>query len=60
MNDFASANKSRLAILTAFFANGALTASWVSRIPLVQARMGLNDGALGLVLLGLTIGVVWH
>ena len=58
MNDFASANKSRLAILAAFFANGALTASWVSRIPLVQARMGLNDGALGLVLLGLTIGVV--
>jgi predicted MFS family arabinose efflux permease len=58
MNNSALTNKSRLAVLAAFFANGALTASWVSRIPLVQSRLGLSEGTLGLVLFGLTVGVV--
>ena len=49
---------SRLAVITTFFINGALFATWVSRIPAVQTRMGLSEGALGLILLGLSAGVL--
>lgn len=51
-------SKPRLAVLAAFFANGALTATWVSRIPTVQARLGLSEGALGLVLLASSTGII--
>ncbi len=50
--------RSRLAVLTAFFVNGAIVAAWSSRIPAVQARLGLSDAALGLVLLGLPVGLL--
>jgi hypothetical protein len=49
-------NPARLAVLTAFFVNGALLGTWVSRIPAVQARLSLSEGQLGLVLLGLAAG----
>ena len=48
----------RLAVMAMFFINGAILASWVSRIPLFQARFELSDGALGLVLLGNALGVL--
>ena len=54
----AELKKSRLAVLTAFFINGAVVATWASRIPAVQARLALSDAALGLVLLGLPAGLL--
>ncbi len=53
-----SLRHSRLAVLAAFFINGALIASWVSRIPAIQTKMGLSEGGLGLILLGLSAGVL--
>ncbi len=50
--------RARLAVLTAFFINGAVVATWASRIPTIQARLGLSDAALGLVLLGLPVGLL--
>jgi predicted MFS family arabinose efflux permease len=51
-------NKARLAVLLAFLTNGALVATWVSRIPVVQTKLGLSEGALGLVLLGFSGGML--
>ncbi len=48
----------RLAVLGAFFVNGALLAAWVSRIPAIQTRLNMSEGTLGLVLLGLSVGVL--
>jgi len=58
MKTYFSANRSRLAVLGAFFANGALVATWVSRIPAMQNRLGLSEGVLGFVLLGLSTGMM--
>lgn len=41
-----------------FFLSGILTASWSSRIPDVQQRMGLNDAAWGSILFFLPVGLV--
>jgi MFS family permease len=41
-----------------FFAFGVLAATWVSRIPAVQADLHLDATRLGLALLGLPIGAV--
>ena len=51
-------NKARIAVLAAFLINGVFIASWVSRIPAIQAKLTLSEGALGLVLVGLTAGLV--
>ena len=48
----------RLAVLAAFFINGAFLATWVSRIPALQEQLGLSEGALGFILLGLAAGVI--
>lgn len=48
----------RFAVAGLFFMNGVLFASWVSRIPAVQAALGLNHQALGLVLLGVALGAL--
>ena len=53
-----SLKKSRAAVLMAFFINGALLATWVSRIPAIQTKLSLSEGNLGLVLLGLSAGVL--
>ncbi|MBX6342774.1 MAG: MFS transporter, partial [Thermomicrobiaceae bacterium] len=42
--------------MAVFFVNGVAGASWFTRIPAVQQRLALSPGALGVVLLGLTIG----
>jgi len=41
----------RAAITAVFFVNGALFASWASRIPALSDRAGATTGALGLALL---------
>src|SRR5882757_6827063 len=48
----------RLAVAMLFFLNGALFASWVSRIPAVQSARGLGNGELGLSLLAVALGAV--
>jgi len=58
MRKILSGNKSRLAGLLAFFTNGALMATWVSRIPAIQSKLGLSEGALGMVLIGLSAGML--
>lgn len=58
MKNISLMGKSRLAVLAAFFTNGALMATWVSRIPATKARLEMTDSALGLVLLGLSFGVL--
>lgn len=48
----------RLAVLVAFFVNGALMASWVSRIPAIQIKLDLSEGELGFVLLAGGVGTL--
>jgi len=48
----------RAAITVVFFANGALFASWASRIPALADRTGATTGALGLALLAPAVGAV--
>ncbi len=56
MKNFFTEGKSQLAALTAFFTSGALMATWVARIPLIQSKLNLNEAGLGLVLLGMSVG----
>ncbi len=58
MKHFFSGGKPQLAVLAAFFANGALMATWVSRIPAIQTRLGMSNGTLGIILLGLSSGIL--
>lgn len=46
------------ATLTLFLAHGLIVSTWVSRIPAVQTSLGLNNGILGLTLLGSAVGAV--
>ncbi|MEM6430410.1 MAG: MFS transporter, partial [Deinococcota bacterium] len=48
----------RRATLQIFLINGVLLSSWVPHIPLVQARLGLGEGMLGLALLATAIGAI--
>jgi len=50
--------QARWAVLAVFFINGALFANWVSRIPQIQDSLALSEGQLGLVLLGISVGVL--
>jgi predicted MFS family arabinose efflux permease len=48
----------RLAITVVFFVNGALFASWASRIPAIADHVGVTTGQLGLALLCPAVGAV--
>jgi hypothetical protein len=48
----------RRAITAVFFVNGALLASWTSRIPALATRVHADNGVLGLVLLVPALGAV--
>lgn len=48
----------RIAVSCFFFLAGLCFASWASRIPAIQSRLGLNNAALGGVLLCLPIGLL--
>ena len=50
--------ETRLATRLAFFASGFGVACWAPLVPYAKARLGLDDAALGLVLLGLGFGSV--
>ena len=51
-------NLPRIVVLYAFFMNGSLFATWVSRIPDIQERLGMSEGVLGTILMGMSIGVL--
>ncbi|RAK70114.1 MFS transporter [Hymenobacter edaphi] len=46
----------RLAVAAWFFLQGLIFASWASRIPTIQQRLGLSEGDLGLLLLAIPLG----
>lgn len=48
----------QIAVAAVFFAHGLLFASWAAHIPHVKSHLGVNDGTLGLALLGAPIGSV--
>ena len=48
----------RAGITAVFFVNGALFASWASRIPALSDRVGATAGLLGLALLAPALGAV--
>ncbi|WP_331057034.1 MFS transporter [Hymenobacter sp.] len=53
-----SPTRARLAIALFFFVSGFGFATWASRIPLIQQRLGLNEAELGAVLLALPAGLM--
>jgi MFS family permease len=50
--------RSRLSVSVLFLVHGLVFSSWVSRIPAVQAHLGLRPSELGLALLGLAAGSI--
>jgi MFS family permease len=50
--------KLRWITLVFFFLSGIITATWASRIPDVQSKLGLNDAEWGVVLFALPLGLV--
>jgi hypothetical protein len=48
----------RAGITAVFFVNGALFATWASRIPALSSRVGATTGDLGLALLAPAVGAV--
>jgi MFS family permease len=48
----------RVAITSVFFVQGLLFASWTAHIPAFKEHLHLNDGSLGVALLGAPIGSV--
>ena len=48
----------RIAVAAVFFIVGAVFANWVTRIPAIQQKLELSNGALGLALLGPAVGAV--
>lgn len=50
--------RARLATYGIFFACGVVLAAWVSRIPAIKAKLGLDVGELGLVLFSMPVGLI--
>lgn len=48
----------RLAVAAVFFVGGAAFANWVTRIPEIQQKLELSNGALGVALLGTAVGAL--
>lgn len=46
----------RIAVSALFFLTGLCFASWASRIPAIQQKLGMSDGELGGMLLALPVG----
>ena len=53
-----SLSRARVAVTVTFLVQALLFASWIAHIPNVKARLGLDDGTLGLALLGAPVGSV--
>lgn len=54
----AGAAATRIAITVVFVVHGLLFASWTAHIPHVKHALGLNDGTLGLALVGAPVGSI--
>lgn len=52
----AADRRARLGVSVLFFVNGALFASWVTRVPAARDRVGAGEAELGLALLGIAVG----
>jgi MFS family permease len=50
--------RSRVAVMVVFATNGALFATWATRVPAIQERLGLSYGELSIGLVGLAVGAV--
>lgn len=50
--------KARLAIFSLFLIHGLIVSTWASRLPLIQQRLGIGPGQLGLLLLASAIGAL--
>jgi MFS family permease len=48
----------RVCVSLIFFLNGTVMGTWATRIPAIQAKLGINPGELGLALLGASIGAL--
>lgn len=48
----------RLATRAMFLICGTVTASWAPQVPMAKARLGIDDGVLGLALLGMGAGAM--
>lgn len=56
---FAGSNAAhRLAVSTAFLANGMFTGSWAPQIPIFAERLHLSPGRMGLMILAFGVGAV--
>lgn len=53
-----SLRAARGAVSAIFLLNGAATANWLVRIPAVQEKLGLSEGALGVALFGVAVGAL--
>ena len=54
-----SLKSARLATSLLFLLHGLIVATWLSRIPAIQTRLGLNPSELGLALLGTAAGALF-
>src|SRR4051812_48875219 len=50
--------RARIATAVVFFVTGAVFASWASRIPAVQDRLGLGPGELALAFVAINAGAI--
>lgn len=48
----------RWSLAALFFSNGAVFANWAARVPAVQAKLGLDNGVLGMALLAAAAGAL--
>ncbi len=53
-----SLSQARKAVLGIFLINGVILSSWIPHIPLVQEKLGIEEGLLGLALLSMALGAV--
>lgn len=51
-------HRARMAIGVVFFVNGAVVATWASRIPAIQTKLSLGTGNLGIALLSMAFGAL--
>lgn len=53
-----SGRKAQLGVAVVFFVHGLLFSSWAAHIPHIKAKLGLDNGTLGLALLGVPAGSI--
>ncbi|MGH3696579.1 MAG: MFS transporter [Pseudonocardiaceae bacterium] len=56
--DGLSIARARVAVTGIFFLHGAVFSSWYARLPMIQERLGLSPGELGMALFGAPAGLL--